>query len=347
MWEAKAQAGVLCSPRRANLKTKGPSREVVMFEIGKLVKGPSALAKARSSRIHGRGLFAKKDIPEGERIIEYTGEKITKAEGNRRYDEQVKNGQIYLFELNSRYDIDGSARGNIAKYANHSCDPNAEAVVEKGEIWLVALKDIAKGEEITFDYNFPLFDYEKRPCRCGSGKCRGWIVNQDSYYYLRRKNRTAKKGGASASKPKKGAGVNGAQVPHEPLRKTATRTDAKPASKKGGTKAAGKQAAKKTGAKKGARRSSGKEAAKKATTKKSARKTSGKKSGKKAAKKGGSKRTGKKTTGKKATRKASAKKSARKTRGKKSATKAPKKATSGTAKKKAAKKGVKKARRSS
>jgi uncharacterized protein len=171
-------------------------------------EGEIRRAVARNSRIHGTGLFATEDIAPDEKIVEYTGERITKAEGNRRYDEQAKVGRIYLFELNSRYDLDGAVNGNIAKYGNHSCDPNAEAVIEKGHIWLIALKPIQKGEEITFDYNFPLFDYEKRPCRCGTEKCRGWIINKDSYYYLRRKERLAQS--------RNGAGTHKAPAARQP-----------------------------------------------------------------------------------------------------------------------------------
>ncbi len=263
--------------------------------------GQTRLAKARRSRIHGQGLFAKKDIPEGERIIEYTGEKITKAEGNRRYDEQAKANQIYLFELNNRYDIDGSTKGNIAKYANHSCDPNAETIVEKGEIWLVALKDIEKGEEITFDYNFPLFDYEKRPCKCGSDNCRGWIINRDSYNYLKRKKRQATKKGAKkalrkapakkvdAAKKTAPAKKATKKVGRKSAKKTGKKTSTKKAAKKSrkAVKKAGKKTSTKTAAKKSGKKSS-KKAAKK-STKKAARK-SGKRSSRKAAKKAGKKR---------------------------------------------------------
>lgn len=289
--------------------------------------GGPKLAKARSSSIHGTGLFAKKDIPAGEKIIEYTGEKITKAEGNRRYDEQARKNQIYLFELNSRYDIDGSTKGNIAKYANHSCDPNAETIVEKGEIWLVALEDIGKGEEITFDYNFPLFDYEKRPCKCGSDNCRGWIINRDSYNYLRRKKRAAKKGAKKGTKKgtkkggKKTAATANQNAPAPRRQATATGTSAVKKSVRK-TKTSAKNAAKKSAAKKTARKTPAKKGSKRKQATKVAKK-GGKKGGKRSARKA------RKTTGGKSTKKGTkttANKSAKKSRGgKKTAKKAAKK----------------------
>lgn len=144
-------------------------------------------AFAKRSRIHGTGLFASTDIEPGQRIIEYTGERITKTEATRRYERQAAQGAIYLFDLNKRYDIDGATKGNEAKYANHSCDPNAETDIIKGQIWVLATKPIKKGEEITYDYNFPTLDYEDRVCRCGKPNCRGYIVGKDAYRYLKRK----------------------------------------------------------------------------------------------------------------------------------------------------------------
>ena len=85
------------------------------------------------SKVHGTGLFAKKNIKKKSKVIEYIGAKVTKKEGDRRADKQIakasknkKNGMVYIFELNSRYDIDGSYMYNTARYINHSCDPNCE-----------------------------------------------------------------------------------------------------------------------------------------------------------------------------------------------------------------------------
>jgi SET domain-containing protein len=143
----------------------------------------------RGSRVHGRGLFARRAMPAGARVIEYVGEKITKAESERRTLAQWDAGRVYTFELNKRYDVDGAPLWNRARYANHGCDPNCETEVVRGHIWLVAIRDIAEGAEITYDYNFPV-DEDLVPCRCGARTCRGYIVGEDQLAKLRRALRT-------------------------------------------------------------------------------------------------------------------------------------------------------------
>ena len=85
--------------------------------------------ESKKSKIHGSGLFAKEKIAKNKKIIEYIGEKITKAEGDRRSERRIKKylkskkmGSVYIFELNKRYDIDGSFAYNHAKNINHSCN---------------------------------------------------------------------------------------------------------------------------------------------------------------------------------------------------------------------------------
>jgi uncharacterized protein len=129
----------------------------------------------RRSGVHGRGLFAARDIRKGERIIEYVGERVGKREGQRRTDAQWAKGRIYTFELNARTDIDGAVRWNTARLANHSCEPNAESQIVRGRVWIVALRRIRAGDEITYDYNFPI-EEEMIRCRCGSARCRGYVV---------------------------------------------------------------------------------------------------------------------------------------------------------------------------
>lgn len=129
----------------------------------------------KESSIHNKGLFANALIREGERIIQYTGEKISKKEGDKRSDKQEDTGvPMVIFELDKKYDLDASVGGSGAEYANHSCNPNAESESDNGEIWLIALKDINPDEEITYDYYFAA-DAEHSPCICGSGKCVGKI----------------------------------------------------------------------------------------------------------------------------------------------------------------------------
>ena len=131
------------------------------------------------SGVHGRGLFATRDLPKGTRIMEYVGERVSKKEGDRRTDAQWAKGRVYTFELSTRVDLDGSVQRNRARLANFSCDPNAESFNEDSRrIWIQAMRDIKAGEEITYDYCFPLMD-PPPVCRCGSPKCRGYIVGAD------------------------------------------------------------------------------------------------------------------------------------------------------------------------
>jgi hypothetical protein len=142
----------------------------------------SEWAKVRGSRIHGRGMFASQVIPKGTRIIEYVGERITKAEGWRRElarQERARRGGdgcIYIFELNTKVDIDGSVLWNTARYINHSCEPNCESQVVRGRVWIVSLREIQPGEELTYDYYYDYDHYHEHPCRCGAKTCAGYIV---------------------------------------------------------------------------------------------------------------------------------------------------------------------------
>lgn len=149
----------------------------------------------RNSKIHGSGVFAKKDIPADTRIIEYVGEKITKKESERRAEivlHASKNdrtkGAVYIFTLNKRYDIDGNVDYNTARFINHSCSPNCEAHLIHGHIWIVSLKDIKKGEEIAYNYGYGIDDYEDHPCCCGSRDCVGYILSEEHWPKLKAKH---------------------------------------------------------------------------------------------------------------------------------------------------------------
>lgn len=136
----------------------------------------------KKSSIHGNGVFAARDIKEGERIVEYLGEKITKEESNRRGLEQEERakqtgeGAVYIFELDEEYDIDGNFEYNDARFINHACETNCEAENIDGHIWIVATRDIEKGEEILYNYGYALEHFFEHPCRCGKPNCVGYIV---------------------------------------------------------------------------------------------------------------------------------------------------------------------------
>lgn len=153
------------------------------------------------SGIHGHGVQARVAIPAGYVIIEYKGERITKAESTRRELqrlERVRRGHdvsTMSFRLNRRHDLDARRGGNVSRFINHSCAPNCRAEKKRGRIWIVALRDIAAGEEITFDYGFRFKHWALNPCRCGAPECPGYIVAADQRWRLRRK----KTGGGARS----------------------------------------------------------------------------------------------------------------------------------------------------
>ena len=144
----------------------------------------------KKSKIHSFGVFAKKEIPNNTKVIEYIGEIISKKEGDRRSAQRIKkylnskyDGSVYIFELNGKYDIDGSPKYNKARYINHSCDPNCEVEINKGKIWIKSIKKIKKNEELSYDYGyeFDKDDYTDHICKCGSKKCIGYIISQDAW----------------------------------------------------------------------------------------------------------------------------------------------------------------------
>ena len=117
----------------------------------------------RLSGIHGMGGFAARKIKKGAAIIQYVGPRMTKEEAAV----QIEAGNTFVFTLDDEIDLDGSVDWNPARYINHSCEPNALATVDKGEIWIEALRDIEKSEEITYNYGHDFEDYKHRPCACG------------------------------------------------------------------------------------------------------------------------------------------------------------------------------------
>jgi SET domain-containing protein len=138
----------------------------------------------RTSPIAGIGAFATRRIKKGTRIIEYTGERISNAEADRRYDEdRMKSHHTFLFTLTRRTVVDAAVGGNESRFINHSCQPNCEAVIEDGRrIFIEALRDIPVGEELVYDYQYERMDDhtvdDERfyACRCGAPGCRGTIL---------------------------------------------------------------------------------------------------------------------------------------------------------------------------
>jgi SET domain-containing protein len=172
----------LSSSRSAKSKSTAARKRARPSPPGKV--GPvNEWLELRGSPIHGLGAFARVDIPKRTRIIEYTGEKISNAEADRRYDDAaMRRHHTFLFILNDRTCLDAAFEGNEARFINHSCDPNCEAVIERGHIWIDAVKAIPAGTELVYDYQYEddaeytEEDLRFYACKCGAPNCRGTIV---------------------------------------------------------------------------------------------------------------------------------------------------------------------------
>ena len=159
--------------------------------------------KVKNSKIHGNGVFATKNIKKNTKIIQYIGEKVTRSEGNRRSERRLKRylnsnktGSVYIFELNRKFDIDGSPYYNKARYINHSCNPNCEVDIINNEIWISSIKNIKKGDELFYDYgySFDKDDFKDHLCKCGSKNCIGFIISSDDWEkYLKHIRKIIKK----------------------------------------------------------------------------------------------------------------------------------------------------------
>jgi len=143
----------------------------------------SSSLETRRSKVHGKGVFALSDFAAGESIIEYVGEIISMPEAIRRHPHNPKDpNHTFYFHVDDAHVIDGLYGGNASRWINHSCRPNCEPQDVKGRVFIHALRQIWKGEELTFDYD--LFSDEpmtealkaKYACRCGAKKCRGTLL---------------------------------------------------------------------------------------------------------------------------------------------------------------------------
>ena len=155
--------------------------------------------EVRKSAIHGNGVFACAPIKNGEFIIEYLGEKVDKEESNKRgleYEALAHKtgcGCVYIFELDDEFDIDGNFDYNDAKFINHACRTNCEAINDGGSIKFYATRDIEVGEEILYNYGYAFEHFLDHPCKCGFPECVGYIVAVEDRpklrKYLKKKHR--------------------------------------------------------------------------------------------------------------------------------------------------------------
>jgi SET domain-containing protein len=138
----------------------------------------------RRSGVHGKGVYALRPIAAGERIIEYTGERITWKEALRRHPHDPKDpNHTFYFHIDDGHVIDALYGGNASRWINHACEPNCEADEQEGRVFIQALRDIAAGEELFYDYGL-VIDERYTPqlkrqyaCRCGSPVCRGTMLS--------------------------------------------------------------------------------------------------------------------------------------------------------------------------
>ncbi len=139
--------------------------------------------QTRRSGVHGKGVFAVQDIPAGEVVIEYVGEIISWQEAQDRHPHDPRQpNHTFYFHIDEDRVIDALHGGNSSRWINHSCDPNCYADERDGRIFITALRNIAAGEELNYDYGLILEErYTPKlkaeyPCHCGSDNCRGTLL---------------------------------------------------------------------------------------------------------------------------------------------------------------------------
>ncbi|MDN8612118.1 SET domain-containing protein [Variovorax ginsengisoli] len=165
--------------------------------------------QTRRSGVHGNGVFAVQDIAEGETLIEYKGEVISWKEALRRHPHDPTQPQhTFYFHVDDDRVIDGNVDGNASRWINHSCEPNCEADEQNGRVFIKALRNIAAGEELNYDYGLIIDEpYTKKllsefPCWCGSADCRGTLLapKDDDEGKKKKKKKKARKAEKKAEK---------------------------------------------------------------------------------------------------------------------------------------------------
>lgn len=154
----------------------------------------------RRSDVHGNGVFALQDLAEGETLIEYKGEVISWKEALRRHPhDPTQPNHTFYFHIDDGRVIDGNVKGNDARWINHSCEPNCEADEVDGRVYIKALRNIAAGEELNYDYGLIIDEpYTEKllsefPCWCGSEMCRGTLLTPKDEEKDKKKKKKAKK----------------------------------------------------------------------------------------------------------------------------------------------------------
>ena len=157
--------------RRAKAAAKAGTKPAPMFEV-------------RRSRIHGRGVYATRQIRKGTRVIEYIGERISHEVADDRYDEMGKDdGHTFLFVVDDDICIDAGVGGNAARFINHTCNPNCETIIDDWRVFIDAIRTIQPGDELGYDYQLTWEstddpeELKLYACRCGAPQCRGTMLD--------------------------------------------------------------------------------------------------------------------------------------------------------------------------
>ena len=147
----------------------------------------------RPSQIHSYGCYTTRSIRKGTLVVEYVGERLSNSQADDLYDGVP---QTYLFGLDNRKQVvDGYG---VAAFINHSCSPNCETDQIRGKIWVIAMREIHAGEELTYDYN--LFDGDDdAPCFCGAPRCRGSLYSREHLRRLKHQRPKNNRGGRGSA----------------------------------------------------------------------------------------------------------------------------------------------------
>ena len=174
--------------KKSAVKTKSVAKQQSVAKRGVLARHPwkeepNPYIELRTSKIQGTGAFAARNIKKGTRIIEYLGQRISWRTADRRYDDDTMGRHhTFLFTVYDKVVIDGAVQGNAARFLNHSCDGNCEAIDDRKRIFIDARRNIRQGDELLYDYQYERTDEHTEEdeklyaCRCGSPKCRGTIL---------------------------------------------------------------------------------------------------------------------------------------------------------------------------
>lgn len=189
---------------------------------------PNPYVVVRQSKIHGRGVYAKRRIRKGTRIIEYIGDRISHEEADARYELKPEDdGHTFLFVVDDDICIDAGVGGNEARFINHKCDANCETIIEDRRVFIEAIRTIEPGEELGYDYQLTWEstddpeELKLYACRCGAANCRGTMLDREPLDVKKRKARAKKRKQKTSAKtaPAKGARKSGRKAGRKPAKK--------------------------------------------------------------------------------------------------------------------------------